>query len=140
VTAGHQAYVVCPLIEESEKIQARSAVEEYDRLRTRFSRFALGLLHGQMPAKEREAGMAAFRVARSTSSRHDVIEVGVDVPNATVMVIMSADRFGVAQLHQLRGRGVGIGPVVLLSAGEAARRRASSGSSHRAHDRRVRVG
>jgi ATP-dependent DNA helicase RecG len=106
VAAGHQAYVVCPLIDESEKIQARSAVEEYERLSTDvLPELRLGLLHGQMPAKEREAGMAAFRRGElDVLVATTVIEVGVDVPNATVMVIMSADRFGVAQLHQLRGR------------------------------------
>jgi ATP-dependent DNA helicase RecG len=106
VAAGHQAYVVCPLIEESEKIQARSAVEEYERLRTEvLPSLRLGLLHGQMAPKEREAGMAAFRRGEvDVLVATTVIEVGVDVPNATVMVIMSADRFGVAQLHQLRGR------------------------------------
>jgi len=106
VAAGHQAYVVCPLIDESEKIQARSAVEEYDRLRTDvLPELRLGLLHGQMAAKEREAGMTAFRRGEvDVLVATTVIEVGVDVPNATVMVILSADRFGVAQLHQLRGR------------------------------------
>ena len=113
VAAGHQAYVVCPLIDESEKIQAKSATEEFERLRTEvLPDLRLGLLHGQMPSKEKEAVMAAFR-------RHDidvlvsttVIEVGVDVPNATVMVIEDADRFGIAQLHQLRGR-VGRGAAV----------------------------
>jgi ATP-dependent DNA helicase RecG len=106
VAAGRQAYVVCPLIDESEKIQARSATEEYERLRTElFPDLRLGLLHGQMPAKEREAGMSAFRRGElDVLVATTVIEVGVDVPNATVMVIMSADRFGVAQLHQLRGR------------------------------------
>jgi ATP-dependent DNA helicase RecG len=106
VGAGRQAYVVCPLVEESERIQARSATEEFDRLRDgQLKGLRLGLLHGQMPAKEKEAVMAAFR-------RHEldllvattVIEVGVDVPNATVMVVEDADRFGIAQLHQLRGR------------------------------------
>ena len=112
VGAGRQAYVVCPLIEESEKIQARSAVEEYERLRTEvLPELRLGLLHGQMPAKEREAGMAAFRRGEiDVLVATTVIEVGVDVANATVMVIMSADRCGVAQLHQLRGR-VGRGAV-----------------------------
>jgi ATP-dependent DNA helicase RecG len=106
VAAGHQAYVVCPLIDESEKIQARSATEEHDRLQAEvFPDLRLGLLHGQMPSKEKESVMADFRrgeldVLVSTT----VIEVGVDVPNATVMVIESADRFGIAQLHQLRGR------------------------------------
>jgi ATP-dependent DNA helicase RecG len=106
VAAGHQAYVVCPLIDESEKIQARSATEEYEALRTgELADLRLGLLHGQMAAKEREAGMAAFRRGElDVLVATTVIEVGVDVPNATVMVILSADRFGVAQLHQLRGR------------------------------------
>jgi ATP-dependent DNA helicase RecG len=106
VAAGRQAYVVCPLIEESERIQARSATEEYERLRTQvWPDLRLGLLHGQMPSKEKEKVMGSFRggdldVLVSTT----VIEVGVDVPNATVMLIEDAVRFGIAQLHQLRGR------------------------------------
>jgi ATP-dependent DNA helicase RecG len=106
VLAGRQAYIVCPLIEESEKIQANSATQEFERLRKDvFPDLRLALLHGQMPAKDKEAAMSAFRrgevdVLVSTT----VIEVGIDVPNATVMVIESADRFGIAQLHQLRGR------------------------------------
>jgi ATP-dependent DNA helicase RecG len=122
VAAGHQAYVVCPLIEESEKIAARSATEEHDRLRTDvFPELRLGLMHGQMRAKEKEAVMAAFRRAElDVLVSTTVIEVGVDVPNATVMVIEDADRFGIAQLHQLRGR-VGRGAATsycfLLGAG-----------------------
>ena len=106
IAEGRQAYVVCPLIDESERIQARSATEEFERLKSEiFPDLRLGLLHGQMPARDKEATMLAFRrgeldVLVSTT----VIEVGVDVPNATVMVIESADRFGIAQLHQLRGR------------------------------------
>ncbi len=106
VAAGRQAYVVCPLVEESEKIQARSAVEERERLAAEvWPDLRLGLLHGQMPAKDKEAVMTAFRrreldVLVATT----VIEVGVDVPNATVMIVEDADRFGIAQLHQLRGR------------------------------------
>jgi ATP-dependent DNA helicase RecG len=106
VAAGHQAYVVCPLVEDSEKVQARSASEERDRLAgAELAGLQLGLLHGQMPAREKDEVMEAFRrreldVLVSTT----VIEVGVDVPNATVMVIEDADRFGIAQLHQLRGR------------------------------------
>jgi ATP-dependent DNA helicase RecG len=113
VEAGHQAYVVCPLIDESEKIEARSAEEEFERLsHGELSGLRLGLLHGRVPAKEKEATMASFRqgdldVLVATT----VIEVGVDVPNATVMVIEDADRFGIAQLHQLRGR-VGRGAAV----------------------------
>jgi ATP-dependent DNA helicase RecG len=106
VAAGRQAYVVCPLIEDSERIQARSATEEFARLAADvLPGLRLGLLHGQLPARDKETVMTAFRrgdidVLVATT----VIEVGVDVPNATVMVIESADRFGIAQLHQLRGR------------------------------------
>ena len=106
VAAGRQAYVVCPLVEESEKIQARSAIEERERLAAEvWPDLRLGLLHGQMPSKEKEAVMTSFRrreldVLVATT----VIEVGVDVPNATVMIVEDADRFGIAQLHQLRGR------------------------------------
>ena len=106
VAAGHQAFVVCPLVDESERIQARSATEEYERLRVEvLDGLRLGLLHGQMPSSDKEQAMDAFRrgdvdVLVATT----VVEVGVDVPNATVMVIEDADRFGMAQLHQLRGR------------------------------------
>jgi ATP-dependent DNA helicase RecG len=106
VEAGRQAYVVCPLIDESEKVQARSASDERDRLeREELSGLRLGLLHGQMGASEKDAVMDSFRrgdldVLVSTT----VIEVGVDVANATVIVIEDAERFGMAQLHQLRGR------------------------------------
>jgi ATP-dependent DNA helicase RecG len=106
VSAGHQAYVVCPLVDESEKIQARSATEEHARLSSEvWPELRLGLLHGQMPSKDKEATMAAFRAAEiDVLVATTVIEVGVDVPNATVMVVEDADRFGMAQLHQLRGR------------------------------------
>ena len=106
VAEGRQAYVVCPLVEESEKIQARSAVAEHDRLSTEvWPDLRVGLLHGQMPSKDKEAVMTALR-ARDLDVlvATTVIEVGVDVPNATVMIIQDADRFGIAQLHQLRGR------------------------------------
>ena len=106
VQAGRQAYVVCPLVEESEKIQARSASEEFDRLAAHeLAGLRLGLLHGQMPSRDKEEVMARFRDAElDVLVATTVIEVGVDVPNATVMVIEDADRFGIAQLHQLRGR------------------------------------
>jgi ATP-dependent DNA helicase RecG len=106
VAGGHQAYVVCPLVEESERIQARSATEEYERLGLEvLPGLRLGLLHGQLSSKEKEAVMAAFRSgAIDVLVATTVIEVGVDVANATVMVIEDADRFGIAQLHQLRGR------------------------------------
>ena len=106
VAAGHQGYVVCPLIEESEKVQARSAEEELQRLEAAELRgLRLGLLHGRIGAKDKEATMSAFRAGEiDVMVSTTVIEVGVDVPNATVMVIEDADRFGIAQLHQLRGR------------------------------------
>jgi ATP-dependent DNA helicase RecG len=106
VAEGRQAYVVCPLIGESEKLEAASAEETYARLEAdELSGLSLGLLHGRLPAAEKEATMAAFREGRTqVLVATTVIEVGVDVPNATVMVVLSADRFGIAQLHQLRGR------------------------------------
>jgi ATP-dependent DNA helicase RecG len=106
VAAGHQAYVVCPLVEGSPKIEAKAATDELERLRSEdLSKLRLGLLHGQMKSVDKEAAMAAFRagdidVLVATS----VIEVGVDVANATVMIVEDADRFGLSQLHQLRGR------------------------------------
>jgi ATP-dependent DNA helicase RecG len=106
IAGGRQAYIVCPLIEESEKIQATSATQEFERLQSEvFPDLRLALLHGQLPAKDKEATMAAFRRAEiDVLVSTTVIEVGIDVANATVMVIESADRFGIAQLHQLRGR------------------------------------
>jgi ATP-dependent DNA helicase RecG len=106
VGEGRQAYVVCPLIEESEKLEVASAEETYERLSAgELAGLRLGLLHGRMAAAEKEATMAAFRTgALDVLVATTVIEVGVDVPNATVMVILDADRFGIAQLHQLRGR------------------------------------
>ena len=104
--AGRQAYVVCPLIEESEALESASARQMFAELATgELSGFHLRLLHGQLPSAEKAAAMAAYSagdadVLVSTS----VIEVGVDVANATVMVIMGARRFGLSQLHQLRGR------------------------------------
>lgn len=103
---GRQMYVICPLIEESETLDVQNAVELYEDLKDFFApEFATGLLHGKMKNEEKEAIMAAFKeneiqVLVSTT----VIEVGVDVPNATTMLIIDADRFGLAQLHQLRGR------------------------------------
>jgi ATP-dependent DNA helicase RecG len=106
VAAGRQAYVVCPLIEESEKLEVASAHETYERLaRDELEGLRIGLLHGRLTPAEKELTMELFRgggldVLVATT----VVEVGVDVPNATVMVILDADRFGIAQLHQLRGR------------------------------------
>jgi ATP-dependent DNA helicase RecG len=106
VAEGRQAYVVCPLVEGSDKLEARAATEEFERLRAEeLTGLRLGLLHGQMPAAEKEAAMRAFREHETdVLVATTVIEVGVDVPNATVMVIEDADRFGLLQLHQLRGR------------------------------------
>ena len=106
VAEGRQAYVVCPLVDESERVQAKSATEEFERLRTSvLPELRLGLLHGQMRPADKEAAMSAFRRGElDVLVATTVIEVGVDVPNATVMVIEDADRFGIAQLHQLRGR------------------------------------
>jgi ATP-dependent DNA helicase RecG len=106
VAEGRQAYVVCPLVEGSDKLEARAATEEFERLKhEELAGLRIGLLHGQMHASDKEAAMRAFR-ARETDVlvATTVIEVGVDVPNATVMVIEDADRFGLLQLHQLRGR------------------------------------
>lgn len=106
ISRGHQAYVVCPLVEESERVQAASASDELTRLAEGpLAGLRLGLLHGQLPARDKEAVMAQFRAGElQVLVATTVIEVGVDVPNATVMVVEDADRFGIAQLHQLRGR------------------------------------
>jgi ATP-dependent DNA helicase RecG len=105
VAQGRQTYVVLPLVEESEKLDLRSAIEEHDRLQQVFPDFQLGLLHGRMSSAEKDAAIEAFR-ANTTQIlvSTTVIEVGVDVPNASVMLIEHAERFGLSQLHQLRGR------------------------------------
>ncbi|WP_312202327.1 ATP-dependent DNA helicase RecG [Anaerospora hongkongensis] len=106
VQAGRQAYVVCPLVEESAKLEAQSATQLYEQLQTTiFNNVPCGLVHGRLKPQEKDQVMQAFyqadiKVLVATT----VIEVGVNVPNATVMVIEGADRFGLAQLHQLRGR------------------------------------
>jgi ATP-dependent DNA helicase RecG len=106
VGAGRQGYVVCPLVEGSDKIEAKAATEEFARLAAgELAGLRLGLLHGQMPSREKEAIMAAFRdVEIDVLVATTVIEVGVDIPNAAVMIVEDADRFGLSQLHQLRGR------------------------------------
>ncbi|MGH9046766.1 MAG: ATP-dependent DNA helicase RecG [Acidimicrobiales bacterium] len=106
VRAGHRAYVICPLVEESERVVARSAVEEHGRLSAGVLKgLAVGMLHGQLPTAEKRAVMDRFRDGElQVLVATTVIEVGVDVPEATVVVIEDADRFGIAQLHQLRGR------------------------------------
>lgn len=105
VAQGRQAFVVCPLVEDSDKIEAASAESEYERLQTVMPHLRCGLIHGQMPAADKDAVMHAFRAGEiDVLVATTVIEVGIDVPNATVMVIEDADRFGLSQLHQLRGR------------------------------------
>ena len=106
VSEGRQAYVVCPLIEESEKLEVSSAEETYQRLSANeLKGLRLGLLHGRLTSAEKEMTMDLFRSGQlDVLVATTVIEVGVDVPNATIMVILDADRFGIAQLHQLRGR------------------------------------
>ncbi len=136
VAEGRQAYWVCPLIEESEALQLQTAQETYESLVQRFSdfgqnsRLTVGLVHGRLKADEKQAVMAAFAAGDiDVLVATTVIEVGVDVPNASLMVIEHAERFGLSQLHQLRGR-VGRGACesscVLLYAGplgEIARQR-----------------
>jgi ATP-dependent DNA helicase RecG len=104
--AGRQAYVVCPLIEESETSQARAAEAEAERLRRgELHGYRVGLLHGRLRPAERRDLMAQFKARElDVLVATTVIEVGVDVPNATIMIVQEADRFGLAQLHQLRGR------------------------------------
>jgi ATP-dependent DNA helicase RecG len=103
---GRQAYVVCPVIEESETRQARAAEAEAERLRANeLKGFRVGCLHGRLKTADRRALMAQFKARElDVLVATTVIEVGVDVPNATVMIVQEADRFGLAQLHQLRGR------------------------------------
>jgi ATP-dependent DNA helicase RecG len=125
IAQGRQAYIVLPLIEESEKLDVRSAVEEHQRLsESIFPQFQVGLLHGRMTSADKDEIINKFRdnqtqILVSTT----VIEVGVDVPNATVMLIENAERFGLSQLHQLRGR-VGRGAqksyCLLMSSSQAA--------------------
>ena len=106
VDAGRQAFVICPLVEESEALQAKSAVQEYERLKSDiYPDLEVELIHGRMAGRDKDAAMQRFRsgeaqILVSTS----VVEVGIDIPNATVMMIEGADRFGLSQLHQFRGR------------------------------------
>jgi ATP-dependent DNA helicase RecG len=105
VRSGRQAFIICPLVEDSERIEARSAKSEYERLQRQFPDLRLALLHGRMPPKEKEAVMSSFVEGRAdVLVSTAVVEVGIDVPNATIMLIEGADRFGLSQLHQFRGR------------------------------------
>jgi ATP-dependent DNA helicase RecG len=128
--AGRQAFVVCPLVEESEKMQGKAAEKEAARLRAEeLDGFSVGVIHGQMPSAQKAEAMVAFAAGETeVLVATTVIEVGIDVPNATLMIVEGAERYGVSQLHQLRGR-VGRGRHAsrcLLfpeDAGEMARRR-----------------
>ncbi len=112
LAAGQQAYVVCPMIEESDKLEVAAAEEIHERLRSgELEQHKVGLLHGRMSSAEKDTMMNKFREKKlEVLVATTVIEVGVDVPNATCMVVLDADRFGIAQLHQLRGR-VGRGTI-----------------------------
>jgi len=118
--AGRQAYVVYPLVEPSEKIDLQAAIEAAEQLREEFSPFRIGLLHGRLPSREKQAVMAQFKMKEiDVLVATTVVEVGLDVRNATVMLIEHAERFGLAQLHQLRGRvgrGLHQGYCVLIHA------------------------
>ncbi len=144
--AGRQAYVVYPLVEPSEKVDLQAAVEAVDTLREQFAPFRVGLLHGRLPSREKQAVMSQFRqknieVLVSTT----VVEVGLDVYNATVMLIEHAERFGLAQLHQLRGRvgrGGNQGHCLLIHslgkiplAGQQMRIAVEEPNAHQARDR-----
>ncbi len=125
VEKGRQAYVICPLVEESDKVEAKAAVEEYQRLQKYvFPDLRLGLLHGRMRGEEKEETMGRFaQGALDILVSTAVVEVGIDVPNATVMLIEGAERFGLSQLHQFRGR-VGRGEhasYCLLVSGSSSR-------------------
>ncbi|MBD8025810.1 ATP-dependent DNA helicase RecG [Ureibacillus sp. Re31] len=106
IRQGRQAYVICPLIEESEKLDVQNAVEVYEQLATIFNgRYTVGLMHGRLHAEEKDEVMRAFTEGKiDVLVSTTVVEVGVNVPNATFMAIYDADRFGLSQLHQLRGR------------------------------------
>jgi ATP-dependent DNA helicase RecG len=124
LASGRQAYIVYPLIDESEKLEAKAAATEFAKWREMLAPFSCELLHGRIPPDEKEATMQRFRRGETQALiATTVIEVGIDVPNATLMLIENAERFGLAQLHQLRGR-IGRGEhksyCILLSASDDA--------------------
>src|SRR3954470_6476697 len=129
IAAGHQVFVVCPLVEESEALQATAATKEAERLqRTEFSDHRVELIHGQMSTSEKQAAMRAFAAGEAdVLVATSVIEVGIDVPNSSVMIVEAAERYGISQLHQLRGR-IGRGPhaskCILFGDGNLPRLRA----------------
>jgi ATP-dependent DNA helicase RecG len=112
VAAKHQAFIMCPLVEESETLEVKAAIGEHQRLQKEvFPDLRLGLLHGRMRPKEKDQVMTDFRDGQlDVLVTTPVVEVGIDIPNATVMLVEGADRFGLSQLHQFRGR-VGRGPA-----------------------------
>jgi len=130
VAGGRQAFIICPLVEESEAIQAKAAIAEYERLSQQvFPDLRLGLLHGRMSSGDKDKVMRRFRSGKlDILVSTPVVEVGIDVPNAAVMLVESADRFGLSQLHQFRGR-VGRGQeqsycmLLALNPSEVARER-----------------
>jgi ATP-dependent DNA helicase RecG len=131
--AGRQAFVVCPLVEESEALQARAATAEFERLRDgEFRDFRVVLMHGQMRSREKQEAMAAFAAGGAdVLVATSVIEVGIDVPNATVMLVENAERYGISQLHQLRGRvGRGEHPSVCLLFGPKESPRLAALAAH----------
>ncbi|MGI8413804.1 MAG: ATP-dependent DNA helicase RecG [Solirubrobacteraceae bacterium] len=132
--AGRQAFVVCPLVDESELLQVRAATAEFERLRAdELREFNLVLLHGQLRSAHKQAAMAQFASgAADVLVATSVVEVGIDVPNATVMLVEDADRYGVSQLHQLRGRiGRGAHDSLCLLFGDKASSRLRALASHR---------
>jgi len=105
LTKGRQAFIVCPLIDPSDKLGVKSATEEMKKITTTFSGFNIAILHGRLNAKEKDRIMKAFQERKyHILVSTPVVEVGIDIPNASIMIIESAERFGLAQLHQLRGR------------------------------------
>ena len=130
---GRQAFVVCPLVEESEALAARAATAEFERLRTgELEGFEVVLLHGQMPSSRKQQAMSEFASgAADVLVATSVIEVGIDVPNATVMLVEDSDRYGISQLHQLRGRiGRGSHPSVCLLFGAKQSQRLRALAAH----------
>ena len=126
VAAGRQAFVICPLVEESDKLDVRAAIDEHRRLSEEiFPDLRVGLMHGRLSSRDKDKVMRQFRDAElDILVATAVVEVGIDVPNATVMLIDGADRFGLSQLHQFRGR-VGRGEhksyCLLMSESESER-------------------
>ncbi len=106
IKTGQQAFIICPLIDESDKLGAKSVLKEYEKIKNEiFPDLNIAMLHGQMPAEEKNSIMADFKAKKSSILvATSVIEVGVDIPGATLMIIESAERFGLSQLHQFRGR------------------------------------